>query len=121
MKSPVCPYCGGSSKKITGRVVRQSTHHAFGYGERIYRCDKCSEEFRYCFPVPPKAPRKDYEVPNPDTLKLSFREGIGGTANPVVVSAKGVAYFSPEEEIIAPAEQTENVDTPVPITEVPEE
>ena len=71
--------------------MRLSTHLAYGYGERKYRCAKCGEEYVVCYPIPPKSSSGFHPNPNPKMLKASFKEGISGYASPVVLTAKGPA------------------------------
>jgi hypothetical protein len=70
--------------------VRQPTHLAYGYGEREFRCGSCGESFVVCYPIPPKSSGFLPE-PNPKMLKVTFKEGVSGYANPVVLTAKAPA------------------------------
>ena len=87
MAQSKCPYCGGARVKTAGRVVRLQSHLAYGYGERMYRCRKCGETFAVRYSIPPKFPPSQGPNKNPNILKVNFKEGVSGFANPCVLTA----------------------------------
>ena len=82
-----CPYCSGDAKLENGRVAGLSTHLAYGYGERIYRCTKCGETYRAFYAIPPKGTRSGMVKPREGILKVGFNLGVRGLASPVVLKA----------------------------------
>ena len=77
--------------KVHGKVIRQSSHLAYGYGGRTYRCGNCGEEHRRFYNVPPKAVTKGYPNPATGILKVNFKDGVSGFAASVVLTAKSSA------------------------------
>jgi hypothetical protein len=94
-----CPYCGGGSLKVLGRVVRQSSHLAYGYGERKYKCRVCEAMWSVCYTVPPKTTSGFLPKPNPGLLKLNFKESVSGYADPVVLTAKAPFVKADEPKV----------------------
>jgi hypothetical protein len=78
----------GNTSKVSGHVIRLQSHLAYGYGERKYRCNKCGEEFIVCYSIPPKFSPGQAVKRHPGILKLNFKEGVSGFANPRVLTAK---------------------------------
>jgi len=82
-----CPYCSGGGKKVSGKVASQPTNLAYGYGERVYRCSQCGEEYRAFYSIPPKGTRGGMVKPHEKIMKVGFTEGVRGFASPVVLKA----------------------------------
>ena len=82
-----CPYCNSVTKKTGGRVVRQSTHLCFGYGEREYYCRNCNAVFHIRYSIPPKGTDKPPK-PHPGLLRVDFINGVRGYADGVVLTAE---------------------------------
>ena len=84
-----CPHCGGSGKRISGRVMLPGTHRTYGYGERVYKCRECNAEYSIFYPIPPKygvlPPKKD--EPDDGLLRPGWRESIKGHAYNIVVGS----------------------------------
>jgi hypothetical protein len=100
-----CPYCGGRAVRVSGRVARQPSHLAFGYGERKHRCSRCAEIFSVCYAIPPKFTSGYFEKKHPGILRVTFREGVGGFADPVVLTAQAPGFAeTPKAEDAGQAE-----------------
>ncbi|HDS29800.1 MAG TPA: hypothetical protein ENN67_02025 [Firmicutes bacterium] len=109
VKGDKCPYCEGRCKKVTARVVRQPSHLAFGYGERIFRCVKCGSEHGVRYSIPPKGISKGMPDPNPGILRVTIRQGISGFASPVVLTAENPLFkkvVSLDTSEFVPAEES---------------
>jgi hypothetical protein len=74
--------------RVSARVVRQPSHLAFGYGERLYRCGRCGSEHYSRYAIPPKGIKRGMPKPNPGILHVTIREGISGFASPIVLTAE---------------------------------
>ena len=104
-----CPYCTGDAKRESGRVAGLSTHLAYGYGERIYRCTKCGETYRAYYCIPPKGSRKGMVKPREGIIGVGFSLGVRGFASPVVLSASAPEVTIKESCATPPPSETPEV------------